>query len=232
MVDRMWWRALGVAVVLLCVGVAGGYAVGDGTDETAQRTTVLEPMPAVSPSVPTPPVYDVFPDPTAAPLDPGVETETKELRITKRGAGVSVEVPVGWDMNRQDNSQVWTFTPDINTKNTYTLRVSLLIGQHLAVDVAKATRLTALRSAEANEDLLDLDVTTENSEGFEASYIDHGYLRVSLERFVGDENDTAFADVAVTGRTVDQEGMRDLLARVAESATVLDPLPPKGDDRG
>ncbi|MDX6371794.1 MAG: hypothetical protein QOD98_782, partial [Nocardioidaceae bacterium] len=94
----MWWRALGVAAVLLCVGVAGGYAVADRDQQGPARSDTLAPITAVSPSVPTPPVYDVFPDPTAAPLDPGVETETKELRITKRGAGVSVEVPVGWDM--------------------------------------------------------------------------------------------------------------------------------------
>jgi hypothetical protein len=228
----MWWRALGVAAVLLCVGGVVGYAVGDNTQEQPRSSNVLVPVPAVSPAVPTPPVYDVFPDPTAAPLDPGVETEVKELRITQRGAGVSVEVPVGWDVNRQDNSQIWTFTPDINTKNTYTLRVTLLIGQHLAVDVAKATRLAALRSAETNEDLLDLEVTTENDQGFEVSYIDHGYLRTSLERFIGDDNDTAFADVAVTGRAVDEDGMRDLLTGVVESATLLDPLPPDTDDQG
>ena len=38
-VERMWWRALGVAVVLLCAGVAGGYAVADRSQEepVAQR---------------------------------------------------------------------------------------------------------------------------------------------------------------------------------------------------
>jgi hypothetical protein len=64
------------------------------------------------------------------------------------------------------------------------------------------------------------------------SYIDHGYLRTSLERFIGDDNDTAFADVAVTGRAVDEDGMRDLLTGVVESATLLDPLPPDTDDQG
>jgi hypothetical protein len=222
----MWWRALGVAVVLLCVGGAIGYEVADNTEDGPQRGASVQPLSAESPSVPTPPVYEVFPDPTAAPLVAGVETETRELRITKRGAGASVTVPTGWEMNRQE-SQTWTFTPDINTKNTYTLRVTLLIGLHQAVEVARDARLAALRSAETNQALLDLEITTENTEGFEVSYIDHGYQRVSMERFLGDENGIAFADIAVTGRTVDQEGMRDLLTRVTESAALLDPLPPK-----
>jgi hypothetical protein len=224
----MWWRALGVGLVLLCVGLVGGYALADRSQDPAVSGGSPEPLVAESPSVPTPPVYDVFPDPTAAPLTPGAETTTQELRITKRGAGVSVSVPIGWEMNRQENSQIWTFTPDIDTKNTYTLRVTVMIGQHLAVGVAKTARLAALQSAVDDGNLLDLQVTAQNDEGFEASYIDHGYLRVSLERFVGDTNGTAYAEIAVTGRTVDQEGMRDLLARVAESAQLVDAVPPAG----
>jgi hypothetical protein len=36
--------------------------------------------------------------------------------------------------------------------------------------------------------------------------------------------------VAVTGRTRDTEGLRDLLARTAGSVEYLDPLPPKPDE--
>src|SRR4051812_11596712 len=98
----MWWRALGVALVLLGLGGVIGYAVADDAEEQPQEGSAAAPLVGVSPSVPTPPVYDVFPDPTAAPLEAGVETATRELRITRRGAGVSLLVPVEWEMNRQE----------------------------------------------------------------------------------------------------------------------------------
>ena len=62
-VNGMWWRALGVAAVLLCVGVAGGYAVADRNQEDPVSSGSPVPIPAESPAVPTPPVYDVLPDP-------------------------------------------------------------------------------------------------------------------------------------------------------------------------
>ena len=34
----MWWRVLGVALVLLVAGVAGGYAVADRTAEEPARS--------------------------------------------------------------------------------------------------------------------------------------------------------------------------------------------------
>lgn len=223
----MWWRTLGVAFVLLCVGVAGGYAVADHSSEEPSNSDVLDPVPAVSPAVPTPPEFDILPDPTAEALQPDLPNHAEELRITKRGAGASVLVPDGWLQTRLPESQTWTFAPAINVKNTYGMRVNLMIGQRLAVTVAKTARIAALESAADDGNIEGLEITAETDDSFEATYIDQGYLRVTMERWVADENGTAYADVAVTGRTVDQEGLRDLLARTVESAQYLEPLPPK-----
>ena len=46
---------------------------------------------------------------------------------------------------------------------------------------------------------------------------DHGYLRLTMERWVAFDGDTAYVDVAVTGRRADEEGLRDLLTRTADS---------------
>jgi hypothetical protein len=154
----------------------------------------------------------------------------EELRLTKRGAGVGVSVPDGWQGGQTD-SLTWTYVPAINIRNTYMLRVDLKIGQRLAVQIAKDTRLNALRSAEEQGNLQDLEIIAETDDSFEATYIDDGYRRVTMERWVGDDNDTAYADIAVTGRVADTEGLRDLVVRVAESAQQLDPLPPKEKDK-
>ncbi len=226
----MWWRALGVAAVLLCVGVAGGYAVADRTTDKPSQDTAVEPVPAVSPAVPTPPEFDVRPDPTAEALLPDLPNHEEDLRITKRGPGISIFVPDDWRSARLPDSQTWNFAPDINIKNTYMLRANLMIGQRLAVTVAKTARLAALESAEDDGNIEGLEITAETDDSFEATYIVEGYLKVTMESWVADDAGTAYADIAVTGRTVDEEGLRDLLARSVETVQYLDPLPPKETD--
>jgi hypothetical protein len=213
----MWWRALGVAAVLLCLGVAGGYAVADRTAPEPAHGAGAEPVPAVSPAVPTPPTREISPDPTEPALQPDLPNHEETLRVRPRRAGVSLLVPDDWRMVRQPSSNLWTFAVPGNSLNTYGLRVTLMVGLNQSVGVAKTARLAALESAEDEGNLLDLDVTTETADGFEATYLDRGYLRLTMERWVAFGNDTAYANVAVTGRSVDEEGLRDLLLRTTDS---------------
>ncbi len=226
----MWWRALGVAFVLLCVGVVGGYAVADRTTEEPQRSDSLEPVPAVSPSVPTPPAYTILPDPPAAALAPDLPATEEELRVTRRGAGVAIPVPDGWLSNRLPSSQTWIFAPEINVRNTYSMRADLKIGQRVAISVAKSTRIEALESAEEEGNIQALQITAETDDSFRATYITSSYLKLTMEQWVAGPDGLAAIDIAVTGRTVDEEGLGDLLARTVESARYLEPLPPKADD--
>jgi hypothetical protein len=227
----MWWRALGVAVVLLCAGVAGGYAVADRTQHEPVGSTTLAPITAVSPAVPTPPAFTVVPDPTEPPLAPDQPNHEEQLRTTARGPGISIFVPDDWRSTRQPDSRTWTFVPASNVKNTYILRVELRIGDRLDVSVAKTARMLALQSALEDGNITNLQISAETDSSFRASYIDAGgFLRVTMERWVGDSNGTAYADIAVTGRTVDEEGLADLLARSVESVHYLEALPPKGSE--
>lgn len=223
----MWWRALGVAFVLLCVGVVGGYAVADRTTEAPLRSDSLEPVPAVSPAVPTPPEFELLPDPTAPALQPGLPTHEEEFRTRGRGPGAAVGVPDGWVVNLQPDNDTWTFTPPINTTNTYSVRINLLIGRRQAPDVAKTARIAALESAESNGGIEGLELTEDLDDYFEATYIADGFQRVTMERFVPDGSDTAYVQVAVIGRTVDQEGMRDLVTAISDSARYLEAKPEK-----
>jgi hypothetical protein len=222
----MWWRLLGVAVVLLGAGGAIGYVAADDSAEGPAQSSVLEPVPAVSPSVPTPTQFVTLPDPTAAPLAPDLPSHEEELRITDRGAGVSLAVPDGWISNRLVNSNTWNFVPEINVKNTYVLRVELKIGQRVAATVFKQTRIEALESAEDEGNLKDLQITAQTDTSIVASYIDiTGYRRLTTERWLADASGIAYADIAVTGRLTDEEGLGDLLVRVAESVVPVAALP-------
>lgn len=227
----MWWRALGVAVVLLCLGVAAGYAVGDRTADEPAGSRVLVPVPAESPSVPTPPAPTYAPDPDIAPLTmAGMATETIPLRLDPGGPGVRVAVPLGWLQNRPAGKDFWTFAEPSNFHNTYSMRVSILSGGTSSKKAAMAARIAQLEDAEANGDIQDFEVTVQTDDTFEAHYVADDHLRYTTERFVSFGGSEASAAVAVTGREVDRSGMGDLLAQTVTSLRQLSARPPGSPD--
>lgn len=216
----MWWRALGVAVVLLAAGVAGGYAVADRTAEEPADSSTLEPVPGVSPAVPTPEVHPVLPDPAADPLEPDVPTHPVVLRLPHRGAGVIAQVPDGWRIN--PSGDTWTFAKEGNPTNTFGLRIQLLFGQRQSISVVKGARLAALEQAVEQGNMFELTVTDETEDAFQATYIDDDdYFRVTMERFRAFTSDMAYVVVAATGRDEDLEGVRDLVSRTADTLVEL-----------
>jgi len=217
----MWRRTIGVAVVLLCVGVAGGYVVAQRTEDQPARTGAPAPVPAASPSVPTPPVRDVLPDPSTEALGTDLPTHPEVLRLPRKGAGVVAQVPDGWVV--RPNGDTWMMTKEGNPINTYALRIQLLFGLRQSVAVVKGARIAALEQAQEEGHLFDLDISAETDDAFEASYIDEGsYFRVTMERYVAFAGDTAYAVVAATGRSVDLEGVRDLVVRTATTMTEVE----------
>lgn len=213
----MRWRGPAALVALALLGGAGGYAAAELREEQPAPIPVAQPLPAQSPSYPVN-VYDVEPDPTTAPLQPGLPLEEVVLRAGDGDGAVRVAVPRGW-MEVPLLGPAWNFSVRGNPENTYVLRVSLLGGARQSVTVARLARIAALEDSEANGNLEHLDVEARDDDSFVATYLDGGYLRVAMERFLalGDSN-TATVSVAITGREADREGMADLLSRVAASA--------------
>jgi len=229
----MWWRALGVAVVLLCVGVAGGYAVADRDGGQSQGSGTPEPVPAVSPAVPTPvvPTYEPDPEQVAPLTTAGLEVETTPLRLDPEGPGVRLDIPVGWQSNRPTGKDFWTFTEPSDYKFTYSLRVALWNRQTLSKKAAMNSRIVALEDAEANGGIDDFDVTAQTDDTFQATYVDGGHLRFTTERFVSFGSSTeAYVSVAVTGREVDLPGLGDLLAQTVTSLRELRDKPPAANE--
>jgi hypothetical protein len=222
----MWKRVAGVAVVLLAVGAAGGYVAADRTQPEPVALDLPQPVPAVSPAVPTPPAVSLLPDPSTPALAPSVPLERVELRSSRRGPGLAVEVPVGWVVNKElEGDPVWNVGPPESLNYTYKLRIAFVAGAHQAVGVAKMTRKAELASAEDNNDISDVTYLAETEEAFIATYVQGDHLRVTMERWLTRGSETAYADISVTGRKVDQDGLSDLLDRVAASAEPLDALP-------
>lgn len=226
----MWWRALGVAVVLLCVGVGGGYAVAEHGEDQPVTSDRLAPVPGVSPAIPTPVTPSYAPDPDQVPplTTDGLETETTPLRLDPDGPGVKVDIPVGWLENRPAGKDFWTFAEPSDYHYTYQLRVTLWVAQTYSKTAAMNSRIAALQAAVDDGNLSDLNVTAKTDDTFQATYVDDGHLRFTTERFVSFDGATeAYVSVAVTGRERDQSGLGDLLAQTVTSLRKLDAKPPK-----
>ena len=137
-----------------------------------------------------------------------------------------MNIPVGWTENRVEDTNMWNFVKTGNPENTYTLRINIVRGLNVSVSAAKQGRITALEEADANGGLSEFEVTTSTDDTLEATYVDGGYFRVTMETWVSFDGAHAYASAAVTGRTVDEEGLRDLLSRTVDS---MEELPAKGD---
>lgn len=208
-------RTLGIALALAVAGAVGGYAVGAaGTAEPRGIPTAV-PVPAASPSYPVT-EYDVQPDPAVAPLRPGLRLERSRLRYGVHR--LDAAVPRGWVRGGEPGS--WIYSAPDNPRHTYYLRVGVLAAGKRSVGVEKNTRIAALRDAEANDAMDRVVVEEDRDDGFVATYLQGGYRRVSMERFVDLDTPTAYATVAVIGREADREGMADLLERVVASLEV------------
>ena len=92
----MWWRALGVAVVLLCAGVAGGYAVADRSESDpagAARWSRCRPSRRRCPRLPSRPTCPI-PGPSRSDLT--CPLPSAGPAADRRGRGHRSTVPDGW----------------------------------------------------------------------------------------------------------------------------------------
>jgi hypothetical protein len=217
----MRWRTLGVAVALLAVGAAVGYAVADRTAPEPAVGSAVQPVPAVSPAIPTPVALNIRPDPDTPALESDLPSAPEDLRLERGAAGVTVNIPDGWTENRVQDTNMWNFVKTGNPENTYTLRINIVRALNVSVSAAKTGRIAALEEADANGGLSEFEVTTETEDTLEATYIDGGYLRLTMETWVSFDGAHAYVSAAVTGRTVDEEGLRDLLSRTVDSMVAL-----------
>ena len=229
----MWWRALGVAVVLLCAGVAGGYAVADRSQEepVAQRhaRSRSRPSPRRCPRLRRRPTC---PTRTAAPLAARPAQPPEDLRISRRGAGGHGRHPRRLAAEPGLRARTCGTSSSRATRSTPTSCGSTLtIGQNVSISRRQGragSRRWRSPTPDGRGNMQDFTVTAETDDTFEATYIvrrlparDHGEVgRLRRQPRLRRRS-------SVTGRTVDEEGLRDLLDRTVDSMQPLEALPPK-----
>jgi hypothetical protein len=207
-------RAVGALLVLALAGVGAGYGVSSLDTSVPLTISVAAPVPGESPSYPVN-EYDVQPDPDDPALRPGVAL--RDIRLRQGADKLDISVPRGWFQGGKTGA--WVYSVPANGHNAYYLRVNLFPDQQ-SVGVKKIARIGALDEAEANDAMQNVIIESETDDGFVATYLQGGYRRVSMERFLTVGRTTAYVTVAVIGREVDREGMADLLERVSASLRI------------
>lgn len=207
----MWWRTLGVVVLLGAVGFAVGSGIGHAQRPATTAVDAVVPVPASSPAFPSDREIEVLPDPEDPPLEPALPAHYE--RVGSAPYTLRLPIPDGW-ARTTSNLGEWKWAPPRQSLNTYVLRVTYIGNRHLTIGGALSTRLEALDSAEST---LDFQLESRTANTFVASYVSDNYRRLAMERFISvDGSDSAFATIAVIGRLTDRAGMLDLLERVTD----------------
>lgn len=219
-------RTPALLAALAVAGAAVGWSLGtDGAQRQHAVDGVVRPLAAVSPSVPTPAAVTTLPDPATPALTVGLPMHTETLTGRTR---FSVPIPDGWVRTPTAGGGEWSWAPPGLPVNAYALRIKLLGTTRQSVTVAQRARVFALTEAADDGNIQDLEVTADTGDAFIADYVDDGYRRFTLEKFVPfPGSTTTFAEVRLVGRQADVAGMTDLLARVSDGLLVNPPLPEK-----
>lgn len=202
-------RALGIALTMAAVGLAGGWVLGGRVEEPPAVIRSLVPVTGESPSFPSDPEVRVLPDPGTPALAPALALHGE--RVGSRAFGVRVKVPDGWERNDSLLEET-KWAPPGSPLNTYLLRVKIVSGLRLTVAQALVDRRDTLAPA-----VTAFDVESETADTFVATYVHDSYRRVTMERFLSlDGSDNAYVTIVVIGRERDRAGLTDLLARVSD----------------
>ena len=215
-----------VAVVaLLALGAGGGYVAEHTLPEPVRAEQ--QPVPAASPAHPAD--DGVREDPDIPPLDP--EVELTEAALGTGRHRVLVPVPVDWERYvLSDDESRWA-VPD-NLSGTYSVRVKALQGK------VPLRRLLADRKASLPGDgsISDLRIieSDESTALLVASFVhvETGFRKVTVVRWLNFHGGaTGNLEIAWTGRERDEDGMRRLLARMADGAHPAPRPPEAGQQR-
>lgn len=201
-------RGIAAALLLLVVGLVGGYAAAYALDPEPATSRTPAPVAAADPSVPV----DPLPTITAQPAVPALGTDLtmSEGRLGSGGFRLVHPVPEGWARISSSTNEVKWKKPG-NPADTYVLRVGRLVSREDTLTEMVEDRIDDLREEKAR---FTIEERTANS--LEFTYVSDGFLRHGFLVWL-DVRATGFADVeiAVNGRGIDAPGAEQLITRVA-----------------
>jgi hypothetical protein len=201
-------RGIAAALLLLVVGLVGGYAAAYALDPEPATSGAPAPIAAADPSVPV----DPLPTITAQPAVPALGTDLpmSEGRLGNGGFQLVHPVPAGWSRISSSTNEVKWKKPG-NPAETYVLRVGRLVSREETLPEMVEDRIDDLREEKAR---FAIEQRTANS--LEFTYVSDGFLRHGFLVWL-DVRASGFADVeiAVNGRGIDAPGAEQLITRVA-----------------
>jgi hypothetical protein len=123
-------------------------------------------------------------------------------------------VPDGWDRFNFSTSIQTRWTAPGNPSGAYSVRVHSLPADDRSLVQQVAEREAALRFDDSISPG-SLEVLESSGDTLTVTYIQDGYRRLQVVRWVSFRGGAADVEVAATGRLVDQRGLEELVARIA-----------------
>ncbi|WP_243059498.1 hypothetical protein [Nocardioides sp. SR21] len=208
---RVRWIGLALALVLL--GSAAGYAYGHESDEGPRDVGAAHPIAAVDPSWPAEPA-EVLPDSPFPALATGVKTHLET--VGSEPFALRVPIPNHWVRSNSALNEWKWYPADDFEYNTYFLRVGS-IGPHQPIPTVLSQRIAALEGAES---VKDLDIESQTADSFTATYVSDKHRRLNMERVLPAPDGTAMVWIALIGRMSDREGMAELFPRITNGVSL------------
>lgn len=194
--------------VLLAAGASGGFGASLALAEHPPGGGAAAPVAATSPSLPVDPVPELLPDPTTAPLAPGIPLVRQS--VGTGGFRMTLPVPKGWGFFENSLNE-WQWRPPEQPDFGYVLRVEQVLSNRRSIDWTLDRRIDELREDETNLEVLGQTQDSLHFSYVRSNHLRHGYL-MWLD-LTGSDN--AQVEIAVSGRAVDDAGMFDLVTRIA-----------------
>ncbi len=217
----MTWRGPTVLVLLLALGVGGGFGASWALGETPTGGGEAAPL-AASPSLPVDPVPELLPDPDFDPLEPGIKLVDK--RVGTGDFGLSLQVPAAWRFTTNSLTE-WQWRPQDFQTFGYYMRVEQVISNRRSIGWTLERRIDDLI-----EDEQSVTIRSQSGGSLHYTYVTSNHLRHGFLTWLDlTGSDNAQVEIAVTGRAADVPGMSELIGRVADSITLGRDQEPAGD---
>lgn len=203
----MSWRGLVAVVTLLAAGIVGGFAIAEVLQSSPVTSGTPQPVTAASPSFPSDPREPLESDPPQAPLERNIPL--RQVDLGSEIDRIVFPAPQGWSRLGQLSNEV-KYKKAGNPTNTYVLRVEQVTSDHEQI-----TDMILDRIADLRRDEEQVKVLYRTHDQLEVSYVHDNYRRFALYTWLDVRlSGQAEVEIAITGRSVDVPGMRDLMARV------------------
>jgi hypothetical protein len=204
-------RTLGLLLALALLGGAGGWAWAETSHDAVASTDPPAPVAAHDPALPYTPPEKVKEDSELPPLGEGLTTHEEKMG-PPTSEGLVVPVPDDWDRFDFSTGIQTRWTAPGNPDGAYSVRIHSLPSDDRSLIQQVAEREAALRF---DDSISSLEVLESSGDTLTVTYIQDGYRRLQVVRWVSFRGGAADVEVAATGRLVDQRGLEELVARIA-----------------